>query len=144
METVPGFRYAAYTVISTAPESDAPDRIYKYARENRIGNPRVIGWDFPKLSVEQINVYNMPGYTAALVLPEGLTAAGLETGEQPAHRYAAIHIARPFDDPFTAIPGAYGTLQDYMRANGLAHDAGGVIPCFETDGESMDVYIACS
>ena len=26
---------------------------------------------------------------------------------------------------------------------GLAHAEEGVIPCFETDGESMDVYIAC-
>lgn len=30
-----------------------------------------------------------------------------------------------------------------MRVNGLEHVEDGVIPCFETDGESMDVYIAC-
>jgi hypothetical protein len=30
-----------------------------------------------------------------------------------------------------------------MRTNGLRQSGEGVIPCFETDGESMDVYIAC-
>lgn len=30
-----------------------------------------------------------------------------------------------------------------MRTNGLRQAYEGVIPCFETDGESMDVYIAC-
>lgn len=41
------------------------------------------------------------------------------------------------------IPGAYHTLGDFMRTNGLRQAYEGVIPCFETDGESMDVYIAC-
>lgn len=57
-------------------------------------------------------------------------------------RYAAFHIDKPFDRPFVTIPGAYGTLNDYMRTNGLTHAEDEVIPCFETDGESMDVYIA--
>ena len=34
VEVVPGFRYVAHTVISTAPEGDALDRVYKYAREH--------------------------------------------------------------------------------------------------------------
>ena len=129
-------------MISTEPESDALDRVYKYAKENGTDHPRVIGWDFPKLSVEQINVFNMHGYTAAWVLPDGVTPEGLQVKEQPGHKYVAIHIDRPFDDPFVTIPGAYGTLNDYMRTNGLEHEENGVIPCFETDGESMDVYIA--
>ena len=142
IETVPGFRYVEHTVISTDPESDALDRAYKYAKENKVETPRVIGWDFPNLSVEQINVFNMHGYTAAWILPEGITPEGLAIKEQPDHKYVAIHIDRPFDNPFTTIPGAYGTLNDYMRTNGLVHETSGVIPCFETDGESMDVYIA--
>ena len=68
---------------------------------------------------------------------------GLEVKAQAAHRYAAIHIERPYDNPFSTIPGAYHTLGDYMRTNGLAHVQNEVIPCFETDGESMDVYMAC-
>ena len=143
VEEVPGFRYVEHTVISTEPESDALNRIYKTAKENGIDNPKVIGWDFPRLSAEQINVFKMHGYTAAWILPDGMTPDGLEIREQAAHRYAAIHIERPFDNPFCTIPGAYHTLGDYMRTNGLAQAENEVIPCFETDGESMDVYMAC-
>ena len=63
--------------------------------------------------------------------------------EQPAHRYAAIHMERPFDNPFVTIPNAYRTLMDYMRLNGLGHCEKDIIPCFETAGQTMDVYIAC-
>ena len=143
VEEVPGFRYVEYTVISKEPESDAMDRVYKYAKERGIDHPKVIGWDFPRLSVEQINVFRMHGYTAAWILPEGMNPEGLEVKEQAGHKYVAIHIDRPFDNPFSTIPGAYHTLGDYMRTNGLALAEDGVIPCFETDGESMDVYMAC-
>lgn len=143
IEMVPGFRYVEHTVVSTNPEGDAIDRVYKYAKENGDENPKVIGWDFPKLSIEQINVYNMHGYTAAWILPEGITPKELEIKEQTEHKYVAIHIDRPFDNPFVTIPGAYHTLNDYMRTNGLVHVENEVIPCFETEGTSMDVYIAC-
>ena len=143
LEEVPGFRYVEHTVISTAPEDDAIGRIYKCAKENGIEAPRVIGWDFPNLSQEQINVFNMHGYTAALILPDGVNPSGYQVKEQPAHTYAAIHVARPFDNPFVTIPGAYHTLGDFMRTNGLVQVKEGVIPCFETDGGSMDIYIAC-
>ena len=145
VEEVGGFRYAVYTVISTDPETDAIGRLRRIAKENGVEQARVIGWDFPNLSGEQINVYNMHGYTAAWILPDegGPTPEGLVIRSQPAHRYAAIHIERPFDNPFVTIPGAYQTLTDYMRVNGLEQTGEGVIPCFETDGETMDVYIAC-
>ena len=143
VEEVPGFRYVAHTVVSTDPESDALDRVFKYAKENGIENPKVVGWDFPNVSLEQVNVFKMHGYTAAWILPDGIAPEGLEIREQPAHKYAAIHIDRPFDNPFVTIPGAYQTLGDYMRTNGLKYVENGVIPCFETDGESMDVYMAC-
>ena len=143
VEEVPGFRYVEHTVISTEPESDALDRVTKYAKANGIDNPKVIGWDFPRLSVEQINVFKMHGYTAAWILPDGITPDGLEIKEQAEHRYAAIHIERPFDNPFSTIPGAYHTLGDYMRTNGLAYVENEGIPCFETDGEGMDIYMAC-
>lgn len=143
VETVPAFRYVEHTVISTEPESDAMERVYRYAKDHGIENPKVIGWDFPRLSVEQINVFRMHGYTAAWILPDGLNPGGLDVKAQAGHRYAAIHIERPFDDPFSTIPGAYHTLGDYMRTNGLVHVQDEVIPCFETDGESMDVYMAC-
>lgn len=143
VEDVAGFRYIDHTVVSAEPESDAIGRMYKIAKENSIDNPKVIGWDFPNLSQEQINVFNMHGYTAALILPDGAKLEGYQIKEQPAHKYVAIHIDRPFENPFVTIPGAYHTLFDFMRTNGLERVESGVIPCFETDGESMDVYIAC-
>lgn len=143
VEEVEEFSYVTYTVISTDPEGDSLEHIYKVAKENGVENPKVIGWDFPCLSNEQINVFNMHGYTAAWIVPEGINPEGLEIKVQPKHRYAAIHIDRPFDNPFVTIPGAYQTLDYYMRVNGLVHNDEGVIPCFETDGESMDIYIAC-
>jgi hypothetical protein len=143
VEEVAGFCYIEYTVISTDAESDAISRMYKIAEENGIENPRVIGWNFQNLSQEQVNVYNMHGYTAALILPDGVKPEGYQIKEQGAHNYAIIHIERPFDNPFVTIPGAYHTLFDFMRTNGLEHEENEVIPCFETDGEAMDVYIAC-
>ena len=43
---------------------------------------------------------------------------------------------------------SFGKNLQYLRQlsknmNGLERVDNGVIPCFETDGESMDVYIAC-
>ncbi len=142
-ETVSAFKYVKHTVISTDPEGDALNHIFNIAKDNGVDDPKVIGWDFPFLSQEQINVYNMHGYTAALVLPDNIAPANMEICEQKAHKYAAIHIEKPFENPFVIIPNAYKTLGEYMRLNGLEHQCDGVIPCFETDGDSMDVYIAC-
>ena len=80
---------------------------------------------------------------AAWILPGGVVPPDIEIHEQAAHKYAAIHIEKPFENPFVTIPNAYKTLMEYMRVNGLEHTEKDVIPCFETDGESMDVYIAC-
>ncbi len=85
----------------------------------------------------------MHGYEAAWILPDGVVPPDLEIHEQAAHRYAAIHIETPFGNPFVTIPNAYKTLMEYMRVNGLEQTTKDVIPCFETDGESMDIYIAC-
>lgn len=143
VEIVPAFRYVHHIVISTDPEGDAINRMFNVARDCGVENPRVIGWDFPYLSQEQINVYNMHGYVAAWVLPEGLTPPDLEVYEQKAQKYAAIHIERPFDNPFVIIPNAHKTLEEFMKLNGLEQKWKDVIPRFETDGDSMDVYIAC-
>ena len=143
VENVAPFRYITHTVISSDPEGGALDRVYKIAKENDVKEPKVIGWDFPAVSPEQINVYNMHGYTAALILPEGVNIEGQDIKVQPEHKFVAIHIERPFDNPFVTIPMAYKTLDDYMKVNGLTHVQDGTIPCFETDGETMDVYIAC-
>lgn len=144
IESVPKFRYIKHAVVSPDPEGDAIDRIFKIAKECGVENPRVIGWDFPIVSQEQINVYNMHGYEAAWILPEGCIPEGRTIYEQETHNYAAIHIENPFVTPFTTIPKAYATLMDFMRVNGLEHDEKekDVIPCFETDGKTMDIYIS--
>ena len=143
VETVPAFRYIKHIVISTDPESDAIDRIISIARQYDVDDPHIIGWDFSNLTVEQVNVFNMHGYEAAWVLPKGVTPEGHEIYEQAEHKYAAVHIEDPFSDPFVTIPNGYKTLMEYMRVNGLEQTAKDVIPCFETDGDSMDIYIAC-
>ncbi len=143
VETVPAFRYIKHAVISSDPEGDAIDRVTYIARECDVDNPRIIGWDFPNVSQEQINVFNMHGYEAAWILPEGCNPPGREIHEQAEHKYAAIHIESPFESPFVTIPNGYKTLMEYMRVNGLERVEKDVIPCFETDGESMDIYIAC-
>lgn len=143
VETVPAFRYIKHAVISSEPEGDAIDRVRCIARRCGVDNPRIIGWDFPNVSQEQSNVFNMHGYEAAWILPEDIVPAGMEIYRQAAHRYAAIHIESPFENPFVTIPNAYKTLMEYMRVNGLEQTATDVIPCFETDGENMDIYIAC-
>ena len=142
-EVVPPFRYVKYAVVSPDPESDAIGRVRAIAKENGTNDAKVIGWDFPFVSPEQTNVHHMHGYEAAWVLPDGVTPKDVPVHEQAAHQYAAIHIEHPFIHPFSTIPGAYRTLNEYMRVNGLRHKESGVIPCFETDEESMDVYIAC-
>ena len=143
VRTVAAFRYVSYTVISPDPETDALERMRALAKRYGDEEPRLIGWDFPKLSVEQTNVYHLHGYTAAWVLPEDIEPENEQVFSQPEQRYASIHIKDPFQDPFVLIPGAYRTLMDYMRLNGLEHTEKNCIPCFETDGADMDVYIAC-
>ena len=143
VEEVEGFRYVEHTVISAEPESDAIEHLLRLAEQHGVKDPKLIGWDFPHVSAEQINVHHMHGYTAAWILPEGIGKDLPDVREQPKHRYAAIHIDRPFDNPFVTIPGAYRTLDSFMRVNGLCRTGDCVIPCFETDGESMDIYIAC-
>lgn len=58
-EYVEPFRYIRYPVVSTEPEDDALDHVKKWAKMLKIQNPEIIGWDFPVLSQEQINVFNM-------------------------------------------------------------------------------------
>ena len=118
VEEVPGFRYVEHTVLSTEPESDAMGRVYKIAKENGDTNPKVIGWDFPHLSQEQVNVFKMHGYTAAWIIPEGIAPEGVEIKEQPTHKYAAIHIDRPFLRPSPRGIGTWPTPRERLHASG--------------------------
>ncbi len=150
-EWVEAFSYIRYAVISTEPEDDAKNHVCGWAEKLKIENPQIIGWDFPMLSQEQINVYNMHGYAAALILDEGAELRLPENAEvirQKRQKYAAITIREPFKAPFYIIPNAYKTLIAYIDANGIPHkDSKDIICCFEkeykVDGiDYMDVYIA--
>ena len=144
------FRYVRYSVVSACPEEDALQHIRSWTIANGIQNPQIIGWDFPHVSQEQVNVFRMHGYTAACVLPEGFTAdgCGLEVMTQSAGSYAAITIKNPFKAPFTLIPNAYKALMSFMQINGHRHEKDPeTILCYEKvyereGAEYLDVFIA--
>lgn len=148
IESVPPLRYLPYAVISSDPETDAIRHMRDWAEANGIAQPELIGWDFPFLSQEQINVYHMHGYAAACILPEDFQTDGAGIVAQAAQKYAAITIQNPFVNPFVLIPNAYKTLMRYMTVNGLRHkETKDILPCFEKvydkDGVPyMDVWIA--
>lgn len=150
IELVKAFRYIRYAVISVEPEDDAKCHVNRWAAQLGIADPVIIGWDFPAVSQEQINVHHMHGYAAALVLEDEPMRIdpSAEIVSQAAQRYIAITIRQPFEAPFSLIPNAYKTLMTYMRANGIEHkEDAAVLPCFEkeycVDGiDYMDVYIA--
>lgn len=148
VEEIQPFQYVSYTIISENPEDDAKKHIKDWATSYGIENPKIIGWDFPFVSQEQINIYHMHGYTAACIIPKDVNKACSETMSQTSQKYAAITIKEPFRSPFSLIPNSYKTLIRYMKVNGLCHkQTKEVLPCFEKeyylDGVSyMDVYIA--
>ena len=150
MEYVGPLRYIRYAVVSTEPENDAISRVKKCADMLKIDNPEIIGWDFPILSQEQINVFNMHGYVAALVLPNNLTqtANTMDVVSQEKQKYIVITIKNPMIAPFRLIPNAYKVLMTYMHVNGISHkEDKKLISCFEKeyviDGiPYLDVYIA--
>lgn len=150
IEEVPAFKYLRYAVISVEPEEDAIKHVKDWAAVYGIENPDVIGWDFPVLSQEQINVHHMHGYAAAWVLPEGFSVGETQQAEvieQHKQEYLAITIKEPFRAPFQLIPNAYKTLLSHMQVNQLSkRQPEGVIGCFEKEYTKdgivyMDVYI---
>ena len=149
-EWVEPFRYLPYAVISREPEDDAKTHVRLWADQLGIRDPQIIGWDFPMLSQEQINVFHMHGYTAALILTEGCNIFDpqAEVCTNPKQKYLAITIRNPFEAPFRLIPNAYKTILTYMQTNSISGAYGkGLIDCFEKeysmDGVPyMDVYIA--
>lgn len=148
IEEVPTFRYIKYAVISADPEGDSKKHIQDWAESNNIVKPQLIGWDFPYVSQEQVNVFHMHGYAAACILPEEFSTDCQELVSQPASKYAVITIKDPFSNPFVLISNAYKTLTRYMEVNQLRHkQVKDVLPCFEKDYKEsgidyMDVYIA--
>lgn len=150
IEMVEAFSYVKYAVISAEPEDDALNHVRQWAKELKMGNPEIIGWDFPLLSREQINVFNMHGYEAALILTDKILLSDLKMDviRQDRQKYIAITIKSPMVAPFRLIPNAYKVLMTHMKINGIKHkEDKKVIFCFEKEYDVegvhyMDVYIA--
>lgn len=150
IEEVEAFSYIQYAVISPEPEEDAIEHARRWAQQLDMRDPLIIGWDFPAVSQEQINVHHMHGYGVALVLPDGFREENLpaEVKKQDGQKYIAITIKDYQTAPFETIPNAYKVLMAYMNTNGLKGKWDGrIIDCFEREYERdgacyMDVYIA--
>ena len=155
VEEVAPFSYFQYAVISAEPEDDAINHVRQWAKDYGMEQPDIIGWDFPAVSQEQINVFHMHGYAAAWIIPDNvspgsitLPGKGTEIMKQEKQKYAVITIKEPSKAPFYLIPNAYKTLLAYMKVNGLtAKGESEIISCFEReyvkeDKDYMDVYIA--
>ncbi len=149
IEEVEAFQYVQYAVISKEPEHDAIKHIKEWAVSHNIAKPEIIGWDFPHVSQEQINVFHMHGYAAACILPSDSAFDHVEVVSQKNQKYAIITIKDPFNnEAFALIENAYKTLILYMQVNGIKHKhTKEVLSCFEKeyviDGIIyMDVHIA--
>ncbi|MBB6625340.1 helix-turn-helix transcriptional regulator [Clostridium gasigenes] len=149
VEEVASFSHVKYAVISGEPEDDAIKHIKDWAVSNGINQPEIIGWGFPYVSQEQINVYHMHGYAAACILPSKFEIAcnSFEIITQKEQQYAVITIKEPFITPFILIPNAYKTLMIYIEVNCYKHkQTKDILSCFEKEYEKdgicyMDVYI---
>ncbi|MCE5189216.1 MAG: helix-turn-helix domain-containing protein [Eubacteriales bacterium] len=156
IETLDRFRLARHAVISVTPEDDAMLVMKQWAEKSGLAalpNSKLdmIGWDFPLLSQEQINVFNMHGYVSACVIPADFTPAceGAELVWQEGGKYAVISIMEPFRAAFELIPNAYQTMLRYIKEHGysLRPENARETFCFERiyvkEGvEYMDVFIA--
>ncbi len=150
------FRIARHAIISATPEDDALLVIRTWAEKSGLNalpdhKQDVIGWDFPVLSQEQINVFNMHGYVSACVIPADFAPKcdGAELVWQEGGKYAAITITEPFKAAFTLIPNAYKTILDYLREKNIPmrEESQTQSFCFErvyvkNSVEFMDVFIA--
>lgn len=151
MVTVEAFQYIPYTVISVEPEEDAINHVGSWAKQLKIDNPHIIGWDFPNISQEQCNVFNMHGYTAALVLENNQDIGDIQADiiNQDRQNYITISIRESLVSPFVSIPNAYKALLTHMTINGIKEKRdSSVLACYEheyfddNDIKCMDIFIA--
>ncbi|MGN0997063.1 MAG: helix-turn-helix domain-containing protein [Candidatus Ventricola sp.] len=151
--TVPAFTMASHAIISTRPEDDVQLILRDWASRSGLAGwpepPRMIGWDFPFLSVEQQNRFGMRGYEAAWILPDGFVprCEGPRICSQPAARYAKITVRDPFRAAFDRIPKGYQALLACLETSSVNESrTGALLPCFEevyeADGATlMDIYL---
>lgn len=142
------FKYLQYAVISTEPENDANEKMRRTADEMGISNPELIGWDFPVVSQEQINVYHMHGYVSALIIPDDKNVNnGANIMFKAKQKYVTLTITDPFSQPFAIIPNAFKLLSQFIETNQLSHPKKEHAFCFEkvyskNNTTFMEIYIA--
>ena len=154
IRALPALRTARYVIISANCEDDVQQYMRLWAEKSGYAalpgaQRKMIGWDFPFVSPEQKNRFNLRGYVAAWVLPAGFepACAGAEIAAQPPADYAAITIREPFAAPFERIPTAYKLILEHLAAAGIRENhQPEIIPCFEYEYEKdgvtyMDVFI---
>lgn len=149
--TVDSFCYISYTVISREPEDDAIAHVEGWANYLKIEKPYIIGWDFPKVSQEQRNVFHMRGYGAALILKEKQDICDIDAEllTQNKQNYITITLEERANEEFEIIPNAYKALLTYMAINGIKEKQDpAVLSCYEHEYfdnngvKFMDIYIA--
>lgn len=149
--TVDSFHYISYTVISREPEEDAIAHVEGWANYLEIKSPYIIGWDFPKVSQEQRNVFHMRGYGAALILEDkqDIRDIDAERLSQNKQNYITITLEERANEEFELIPNAYKALLTYMTINGIKEKRDPtILSCYEHEYfddngvKFMDIYIA--
>ena len=150
---VKAFRMARYVMITPNPEGDVNVYMDNWAQRSGLlkfqPDAMKIGWDFPFISSELQNRFNLRGYVSAYILPEGFETdcPGVEYADQEEAEYAVITIYDPFVAAFDRIPNAYNKIMKYLQANGFREKPKEtILPCFEHEYEKdgitcMDVYM---
>lgn len=145
IEKNPGFWYHKYSVVSTNPEDDAINRVKEIAKNQGILEPTIIGWNFASISQEQMNVYHMHGYTAALVISkeEKEQGSNLFLEEAKEQRYVTLIIKNPMEKPFELIGDAYKNLFQYISVNRYTYNHFAFEKSFFKNGiEFMKIFVS--
>lgn len=153
MVDVPDFDMARYVIISPQCESDVQNYLLDWGKRSGLleqdPNAQIIGWDFPYVPSELKNRFNLRGYVAAWILPDGFytNVPGVEYAHQNQAKYAVISIRDPFVAPFERIPTAYKKIIQYLDGSGFkGKPMENALSCFEKTYEKdgitwMDVFI---
>lgn len=153
IKRVSAFKMASYVIISPNPEDDVNAYMERWAINSGLKasfpKAKLIGWDFPFVSLEQQNRFGMHGYAAAYIIPDSFETEcpGVQYSENKEADYAVITISEPFVQPFERIPHAYKMIMEYLQANNFKENLQkDIVSCFEhvyeKDGATyMDVYV---
>lgn len=153
---VPAFQMARYVMISPNPESDVQNYMKNWGRMSGLlaadSNAKLIGWDFPFVSLELQTRFGLHGYVAAYILPEGFETdcQGVEYAQNKEAEYAVVTVTEPFIAPFERIPAGYKRIMEFLQANNFKDKlCDDILCCFEYEYEKdgvcyMDIYVHSS